>query len=279
MLRRRLFVAVVIGIASAGIAAAAAAQEMRIYAVQHRTADELAPVVASAVEGEARVIADRRTNSIVLSGSPRGVASALQLLATLDVRPHTVRLRYEARTSGELTSGGVSVSWRAASGSFRVADVHWPSGAAALAVGAESETTRRTEAFAGELRILEGQSGQIASGASLPITTRRIQRSGVGEVVDEETRYVTAQSGFEASPRVLRDGRVELALRPFQESMRSDGAVAHAGADTVLVLTPGATVALGGIVREESARRGGLSGADASGAGQESLLLVTVEVE
>ncbi len=273
-MRRWALVAAVLWIASA-----AAAQVVRVYEVQHRTAEELAPLVETAIAGQGRVVADRRTNTLVLSGSPRGVASALELLGALDVRARTVLLRYEARSSRELASAGVSVSWRVGAGGFRAGDVRWPGGAAAIAVGAETEATRRAATLVGELRILEGQSGRIASGASLPITTRRIQRSAHGEVVEEATHYVTDESGFEASPRVLRDGRVELALRPFDESLRPDGAVARASADTVLVLAPGATVALGGIVREESAQRGGLSGGGTSGASQESLLLVTVEVE
>jgi type II secretory pathway component GspD/PulD (secretin) len=273
LLRRRLLVAAVLL-----FAAAASAQVVRVYGVKHRTAEELAPLVASAVGGEAHVIADRRTNQLVLSGSQRAVSSALALLDTLDVRARTVLLHYEARSADELASAGIHVSWRAG-GALCVGEVSWPSGAAALAIGAETEAARRQSKLLGELRILEGQSGRIASGASLPITTRRIQRSAHSETVDESTRYVSAESGFEASPRVLGDGRVELALRPFEESARQDGAIEHTGADTVLVLAPGATVALGGIVREESEQRGAFSGAGGSAASQETLLLVTVEVE
>ena len=90
---------------------------------------------------------------------------------------------------------------------------------------------------------------------------------------------MTAESGFEASPRVLGDGRVELALRPFDESVQPGGAIERTGADTVLVLDPGTTVAVGGIVSEQSTSHGAFSGAGGRGASQESLLLVTVEVE
>ena len=273
LLRRPLLVAAVLL-----FAAVASAQGVHVYRVKHRTAEELAPLVATAVGADAHVVADRRTNQLVLSGSQRAVASALALLDTLDVRARTVLLHYEARSADELASAGIHVSWRAG-GVLRVGEVSWPSGAAALAIGAETEAARRQSKLQGELRILEGQSGRIASGTSLPITTRRIQRSANGEVVDESTRYVTAESGFEASPRVLGDGRVELALRPFDESARQDGAIEHTGADTVLVLAPGATVALGGIVREESEQRSAFSGAGGSAASQEALLLVTVEVE
>ncbi len=262
-----------------GLAAMAAAQVVRVYEMRHRTAEELVPLVETAMTGEGRVSADRRTNSLVLSGSPRAVASALELLRSLDVRPRTVVLHYEARSSGELAAGGASVKWRVGAGSFRVADVSWPTGAAALAIDAESEASRRSSTLAGQLRILDGQTGQIATGASLPITTRRIQRSGRVEVVEEATHYVSAQAGFEASPRVLRDGQVELALRPFDESLRPGGAIQRASADTVLVLTPGATVAIGGIVREQSSQRGAFSGGGARGESEQSVLLVTVEVE
>jgi type II secretory pathway component GspD/PulD (secretin) len=272
LVRRRWLAALVL------LFAAAASADVRVYPVKHRTAEELAPLVSSAVGADTRVVADRRTNALVLSGSARDVASALALLGTLDVRARTVLLRYEARSANELASAGVGVSWRAG-GALRIGDVRWPSGAAALAVDAETQASRSSGTTAGQLRIVEGGSGRIAAGTSLPITMRRVQRGSITEVVEEETRYVTAESGFEATPRVLGDGRVELALRPFDESLHSNGAIDHTGADTVLVLAPGSTVALGGIVRDESAQRGALSGAGASRASQESLLLVTVEVE
>ena len=261
------------------IAASASAQVVRVYKVAHRTAEELAPLVETAIAGQGRVIADRRTNSLVLSGSEPSVASALALLGELDVRARTVVLRYEARSSGELRSAGASVRWGAGAGGCRVGELSWPSGAAALAIGAEGAAERHASTLAGELRILDGQSGRIASGASLPVTSRRISRSGRGEVVEESTHYVTADSGFEATPHVLHDGRVELALRPFEASLRPGGAIDHASAETRLVLTPGATVALGGILRERAAQHGGFSGAGTGAAVDESLLLVTLELD
>ena len=275
MLRRLVLVGAVLL-----LAAAASAQSVHVYKAKYRIAEELAPLVAGAVGGETRVVTDRRTNSLVLSGSQSDLASALALLDTLDVRARTVVLRYEARSASELAAEGVRVSWRGTASTLRIGDVGSSSSPAALAIGGAAEGSRRTNNLVGQLRILEGQSGRIASGATLPITTRRVQHGLRGStLVDEETSYVTAESGFEASPRVLGDGKVELALRPFDASLRRDGAIERSGADTVLVLEPGATVALGGMVREESVRQGTFSGGGASGGSQESLLLVTVEVE
>ncbi|HKA14726.1 MAG TPA: secretin N-terminal domain-containing protein, partial [Myxococcota bacterium] len=167
--RRLAVVAVAVGC----LAVPATAQVVRVYAVKHRTAEELAPLVEPAIAGEGKVIADRRTNSLVLSGSERGVASALALLGALDVRARTVVLHYEARNSGELASAGASVRWHAGAGAFRVGDVAWPTGAAAVAVGVEGDAARHASTLAGELRILEGQTGRISSGTSLPLRSRR----------------------------------------------------------------------------------------------------------
>src|SRR5262245_17997874 len=151
-----------LAIAALGLAVPAAAQVVRVYEVRHRIAEELAPIVATALAGEGRVVADRRTNQLVLSGSPRAVSSALELLAALDVRARMVHLRYEARRTGDLASAGASVRWRAGAGGLRIGDVSWPSAAAALAVGVEGASERRASTLSGELHILDGQSGRIA---------------------------------------------------------------------------------------------------------------------
>src|SRR5262249_36314878 len=53
-----------------GLAEPAAAQVVHVYEVRHRIAEELAPLVETALAGEGHVVADRRTNALVLSGSP-----------------------------------------------------------------------------------------------------------------------------------------------------------------------------------------------------------------
>jgi type II secretory pathway component HofQ len=264
-----------------GLAASAAAQAMRVYAVRHRTAEELAPLVETALAGEGRAIADRRTNQIVLSGSPRAVASALQLLAALDVRARTVVLRYESRTTGDLSSAGANVRWRAGAGDLRIGDVSWSgSGPAAIAVEADARRTRGADSLAGELRILDGQTGRIATGSAVPMTARRIARGRRVLVVDESTRYASFESGFEAAPRVLRDGTIELTLRPFDSELAGDGTVRQTSAGTVLVLEPGQTVALGGIGRAASDSQLGVApGVGEHDEAQQSVLLVTASIE
>ena len=259
------------------LALPAGAQVLHVYEVRHRTAEELLPLAETAMAGEGRVAADRRTNALVLSGSRQAVASALELLAALDVRARTVLVRYESRRAQDLASSGARVKWHVDGGAVRVGNVVWPGGApASVAIEVDDAHAQRAEKLAGELRILDGQSGRIATGASVPVTFRRI---GQGGRVHESTQLVSAESGFEVSPRVLRDGRIELALRPFDAAVRPDGAITHTSADTVLVLAPGKTVAVGGLLREDRTERSGALHGRASDAADERLLLVTAEIE
>jgi type II secretory pathway component GspD/PulD (secretin) len=262
------------------LAAAAFAQVTRMVEVKHRRAEELAPLVETALAGEGRVVADRRTNLLMLSGTREGVQTALALIARLDVRQKSVLIRYESRTSRELTARGASVLWNVGAGGVRIGNVRWPS-SLGVAVQVADGAERRQAALSGQLRVLDGQSGRIATGSAVPVPTRRVVDGGRrGARVVESTQYVSADSGFEARPRVLGDGRVELALRPFEASVRADGRLTTSGADTIVLLEPGKTVALGGILRESSGRQtSALSGAGASAASDESLLLVTVDVE
>jgi type II secretory pathway component HofQ len=268
------------GIACLALALAlpAAAQVLRTYEVRHRTADELLPLVETAMSGEGRASADRRTNTLVLSGSRQAVESALALLATLDVRTRSVLLRYESRGAQELAARGARVTWSADAGALRIGNVAWPGGSHA-SVHVDEGVMHGGGTLAGTLVILDGQTGRIATGASVPVTTRRVQPGPAGPMWTESTSYVAADSGFEASPRILGDGRIELSLRPFDASVGRDGTIAHSSSSTRIVLEPGRTVALGGILRDsQSEQRSALSGAGTSHS-DESLLLVTAEIQ
>jgi type II secretory pathway component HofQ len=262
------------------LAASAAAQVTHVYQTKHRDPEELAPLVESVLGPESRVIADRRTNLLVLSGSRQGVATALALLERLDVKPRSVLIRYESRGAHDLTAQGAEVRWSAGSGGVRIGNVRWPGERSGVAVRVGERSARGTSTLAGELRILEGRSGRISTGTSMPVPLRRVTETPHRRRVEQGTQYVTAESGFEARPRILGDGRIELTLRPFDASIRADGSVAGTGAETIVMLDPGKSVAVGGILREASERsRSALSGGGTSAGTDETLLLVTAEVE
>jgi len=257
---------------------ARAADVVRVYKVQHRTAEELLPLARSAMASEGSVEADTGSNSLLLAGSREGVATTLLLLSRVDRPLRAVVLRYESHRLRELESRGIAVEWSGDAGAARVGDVRWPRDGVAFQVGDDTGSRERT--LAGEVRILEGQSASILTGQSVPVTTRRIRQGGSDFAVHRSTTFVPVESGFEARARVLADGRIQIELRPIDSQLRAAGRVEYSSAVTTLVLDPGKTVAVAGLSR--TAEAGSASFASRAGSsqrGDESLLLLTARVE
>lgn len=274
--RRRGLAALVVALAAALAAAApagdvAAQGRAQVYKCQHRVADELLPLAQAALAGEGEAVVDRGTNSVVLIGPPDAVAAAMALLSRQDRPMRTIVVHYESTTRRTLDAAGVRIAWRAGGGSWSIGTATFPPGetGAALALGARSADGHAR--FAGSLRIVEGQSGRITTGVSVPVTTRRGRSTS--------TEYVTAESGYDARGRVLGDGRVQVDVASILSGLHRDGAIAFTGGDTSLVLTPGETVVLGGIARSGSEQEIGLDGARTRAAEDDTVLLLRAELE
>jgi hypothetical protein len=191
-----------------------------------------------------------------------------------------VVVHYESRRLADLEAAGIHVDWQVASGSVRVGNVVLPRVDTVVAVQPEAAREREAGGLRGTLRVLEGETGRIASGVEVPVT--RLHRTPYA--LHETTSFVSADSGFEVTPRVQGDGRVRLALAPFDArlgpGLGAGPSVARSSAETVVNLAPGETVAVGGLTRESIASdRDLFTGAARESAREESVLLVRVEVD
>jgi type II secretory pathway component GspD/PulD (secretin) len=281
--RRLRWLALLLVAALAVLAAPALARDVtKVYRPQHRSAAELLPLVEAAMGGEGRAVVDAQTNALVLAGPSRAVADALVVLAQQDRRLRTVVLRYESKSTRELEAAGIRVAWSAGSGGVRVGNVLWPGSGSGAVVAPEGRSVTRTSGFAGTLRLVEGGSGRLLTGTSAPITTRSVHPGfgGRGVVVHESTEIVNADTGFDASARILGDGRVEVALDPYEASLDTSGRVRRSEASTTVVLEPGKTFAVGGLDRTTSSH--GIDLPTAAGAErtrEERVLLLGAEIE
>jgi type II secretory pathway component GspD/PulD (secretin) len=259
---------------------ARAAEVVRVYKVQHRTAEELLPLAQTAMAGEGSVEADGGSNTLVLAGSSEGVAAALQLLARADRPLRAVVLRYESRRLRELEAQGIHVVWSSEAGPLRVGNLAWPGAGNGVGIQGAAKAGARESDLGGEVRILEGGSASIMTGQSVPLTTRRVQQGGSGPTVTRATTFVSAESGFEAQPRILADGRIQLALRAIDSQLHNAARVASSTSATTLVVEPGETLAIGGLTQDADMRNAAFaSGADSSQREDERLLLLTATVE
>ena len=268
---RRPSAALVLALACV-LAAGGALADVRVYKAQHRVADELLPLAETALAGQGSAVVDHGTNSLVLMGPPGAIADALAVLDAQDRALRTVVLRYASRRRSELERDGVRVAWQAGGGSLRIGNLVDPDAGSHVAARAESEGERRELALDGVIRILEGQSGRISTGASRPFV--------VHDAAGTQTEWLSADSGFEARARILGDGRVRVELAPTQAHFEPSGDLAHTGGSMTVELEPGRTVVVGGLAtasREE--HRELLSGAERRQADDELLLVLRAAIE
>jgi type II secretory pathway component HofQ len=255
-----------------GASAAQAERTVHVYRPQSRSAAELVAPAQAALGDEGSATLEPGTNALVLIGEPHALEAALGLLAELDRPAQTVVLHYESQRLEDLEARGIRIDWSVSAGSVRIGNVHAPPGVDLLAIRPFDVRAEGSSRLAGMLRVQDGQSGRIETGTSVPF----VQHVSPWE---SQVGYASAASGFEATPRVQGDGRVRVALHPFEGELGHGGAIRSGGADTDVTVKPGEVVAVGslGRTRERSSR--GLGGAASEQRYEEWVLLLRVELE
>jgi type II secretory pathway component GspD/PulD (secretin) len=252
--------------------AAAAERSFHVYRPLSRTAAELEAPAQAALGSEGSASVDPGSNALVLIGEPRAIEATLALLAELDRARPTVVLHYESRRLADLEASGVRIAWRIHGGDVRIGNVHAPPGVDLLAIRPFALRRKRSASLAGILRIQDGQSGRIETGSVVPVVESR-------SPWESRVTTLNATSGFEAHPRVMADGRVRVALQPFDGRLARDGTMHVSGASTEVVLEPGETVAIGGLTQPRVEHRAGTSGAAKARRYDDWLLLLRTELE
>ncbi len=201
------------------------AAETRIFDLRHRSALDVASTLQDALGSEARVVPVR--HSLMISASAADLALAADLIARLDRPAQMLRIyvAQEQQTRDEGSVLGGSVVGR--SGDATIAAGHSVPpfrGGATVVVGGEhgviagsgSATTRsesrRSEQF---VVTLEGAPARISVGENLPFTERWLILARRHVRVEESTRYVSVDTGFEVIPELLGANQVELTIHPF----------------------------------------------------------------
>jgi len=265
--------------------AAPALAEMEVYHPRHRAGEDLRPLAEAALGPEGSVAVDGNTGALVLIGTAAAVGQALELLTLQDRPLRTVLIRHETRTLRGLEAAGYRVAWSAGGESLRVGNVeatrvgNVEAARSGAAVVLDAHRGSGDGVQASSLRVLEGEWGRIAQGDEVVLPS--------GSHRYPDAVRVAADSGLEVRPRILGDGRVRLDLRSFQAQLRtqpspvrSAASVAHEGAITTLVVTPGVPAVVGGIGRSGASSTGSLGGGARSGSGRrDSVLVVTVTLD
>lgn len=257
-------------VALMGVMAFAQERAVEVHKPRHRPAAELVSIAQLALGEEGTAVADPGTNSLVLIGTRAAVDRAIALVQAQDQPRRTVILHWSARDQAELEAAGIRVEWSARVGSVRVGTILFPEDR--LDVRAEILRTERERRLEGTLRLLDGETGRIGQGRSVPVTTR--DRYGRAS-----TAFVEAEQGFQATVRVLGNGKVRVEIQPSDDRVSSRGFTRFAGASTVVEVVPGDLVLLGSIGEWRDEGQRGSRILSTNQRSEERVMLLRVEVE
>jgi hypothetical protein len=276
--------ALALGAALVALAAPARADRIELYTAQYRPAEELADLVAPLLAPDGIATADPASNKVLLRGSPEQLAQALELLRGLDTQPRQYRIRSELSSHTALQARGLEVE-----GWIRVGDVrigHLPAGGrrgqgrgersgSQVEVRARDLGNTRDRRFAAELVVLEGRMGEIWTGEVFPVTVEEYYggRYG-GRMRETTTALVPVRRGLAVAPRTVGE-QIELEITPIVQEGDPQGGIRQTGASTLVRVSPGERLVIGGIADEHETREvDALGSYQAERSSQDDILIV-----
>lgn len=246
-MRRRLAV-----LCSALLLAAAAARADVLVALplEHRSAEELIPLLAPALQGSG-VGLSGQGDTLLVRGSPQQVHDVREALRVLDVPRRRLQVSVRQAAAGSVLDGGGAVQ-------------HYG--------------TRRADDVTQSVQMLDGGEATLAVGSEVPVgQVGAAVWPGGFALAAGEPAYRAATAGFRVRPRLSGDGvTIEVETFDRREGAAGDGRFAVAAATTTLAGHLGEWLPLALSAPTRSGPRGGLD-LSTRGSG-ERVLLIRVEV-
>ncbi|MCF6180112.1 MAG: hypothetical protein L3J63_12100, partial [Geopsychrobacter sp.] len=179
-------------------AAAFAGEQVRVYPLHYRLAEEILPQIKSLLKGEER--ASFADTNLVIVASPKTLEAVGQLIQLLDrpLKQFLVQVKWVDRPAASAGRFGFDGS----SGQTTLP-------AAGLSLGTSQRQSGQ------RLRMTEGQPAKIVTGKDVPYTARWAAWTGeYSQGVAEETSFQQIRSGFTLRIRVRADEMLQVELVP-----------------------------------------------------------------
>jgi len=206
---------------SLGLAGTASA-EMRIFELQHRSAEELAGTVRSLMGDQAKVAV--HGNTLVVRSSPADLDEIARLVASYDQPLNMLRITIEQGRTQDVRGRGAGVSARVQGehgavvmqDQFRVGDASIFMSTGDADVRLQGHDIARYESRQANqfVSVLEGYPASISVGRAVPFTSQLRYYSSRHPHFVDSVSYQRVDTGFEVRPTV-QGTMVRLEVHPF----------------------------------------------------------------
>jgi type II secretory pathway component GspD/PulD (secretin) len=255
-----LIVAVVAGWLACAAPVATRADELASITLQHRTAEDLIPLLQPLLPAGAVVTG--AGDVLLVRADAATLAQLRTAVAAFDRAPRQLMITVGQSTSASARGGGIAGSATIGSGDVEVGVNRPPQpGTSGATVIAGAGSTQDTVRNVSTVRALEGFEVFIAVGESRPYTTTTVTPGPWGTVTtSRSTGFRDASSGFYAIPR-LSGERVTLEISPRQQRFTGsarNGTIASQSLTTRASGRLGEWIELGGVDEVQNGTATGL---------------------
>lgn len=219
------------------------AEEVRTFDLQHRSAEEMIPVLRPMLDTGGAISGTGYT--LIIRSSEANMKQLEQLIQHLDRAPKMLLISVDQDADSSHSSRGASVS---GIGPDRDTRIHLYS------------TQRQGDNAGGQtLQVLEGHWATIRAGQAIPQVYRQYRQTPGGTRIEQGVQYRNVDTGFEVRPRLQGD-RVTLDIRPFRAapSEHGGGAIEQQAIATTVSARLGEWIVLGGVAEQQNAEGQGL---------------------
>lgn len=214
------------------------ADELKTYDLQHRSADEMIPILRPMVSSDGAISGTGYT--LIIRSDRANLRQLEQAIKRLDQAPKMLRIIVDRSGADQRNSEGVSV----------YGNIERPN------VRLHSDRQRRSQSGDQQLQVLEGRWATIRSGQSIPHVVQQYRQTPGGARVERRTEYPDVDSGFEVRPGI-NGRRVTLEVRPFRATPSSGGRVEQESIITTVSGRLGEWITLGGVNESKSSSGSG----------------------
>lgn len=243
-MRRFLYLLAVL--AGLMVAFPAAADEVEVFSLRHRSAEQVIPILQPLVEPGGAITGMQ--NQVILRASRRNIEQVRQALAAVDTVPRRLMISVRQDAAGSISRRGISTSGTI---SNRGSDVD---------VRVDDRLRTANERVDQQVQALEGSPAFISVGQSVPVPGGVVIHTPQGPMVQGGTTIQNFSTGFFVVPRVSGD-LVSLEVSTQRDRPIGGGAARTQGISTVASGRLGEWIELGGVAQSGvSDSRGILSG-------------------
>jgi type II secretory pathway component GspD/PulD (secretin) len=235
---------VLLALATCLASPAAWSQSLQIIHLQHRSAEEVIPVLQPLLEPGGAL--SGQDYKLFVRASSANVAQLRQALAQIDRAPRQLLVSVRRGTSQELEREALGGSLATGSDGSR-ATVH-----------ATDSAAQRTGNGIASVQVLEGNSAFIATGSSVPFVTAIAAGGGRRPWIAGSTSYRDISSGFTVTPRLSGEQVVLDISQQSQQVNSNNRDIQTQSLSTQVTGRLGEWIQLGGVSESSSSTRSGI---------------------